>query len=122
MVPAVNDNETEKLIREKDEEVRHADHEQDSHHQHDHHHESEHNSDHHEHSDAQPHAEQHYVTLADEALWVSFAHRSFLSEAHSGHVFWDWQWVASQNMYLCEYEFNPWLPCPFKSFGKELVR
>ncbi|TMS07574.1 Septin-4 [Larimichthys crocea] len=69
MVPGVADNDTEKLIREKDEEVRHADHELDSHHQHDHEHSaSEHNSDHHEHSDPQPNPETHSDHKGDEAL------------------------------------------------------
>ncbi|XP_044058137.1 septin 4b isoform X3 [Siniperca chuatsi] len=68
VVPAVADSETEKLIREKDEEVRHVDHELDSHQQHDHKHDSEHSSDHHEHSDPQPNAETRSDLKGDEAL------------------------------------------------------
>lgn len=61
------DNETEKLIREKDEEVRHGDHDVDQ--QHDDHeqHESEHNFDH-EHLERQPSPETHSEHMADEAL------------------------------------------------------
>lgn len=76
VVPGVTDNETEKLIREKDEEVRHANHELESNHQqHDHEneHEPEHNSDHHEYSDSQPNPETHSDQMVDEALWVSIA-------------------------------------------------
>lgn len=59
-MPGMADNETEKLIREKDEEVRHADRRADSLHQHDL--ESEHDSDPHEHSESPSHH------LGDEAL------------------------------------------------------
>lgn len=71
VVPGVTDNETEKLIREKDEEVRHATHELDSHHEHehDHEHEPEHTSDHHVYS--QPSPETRSDQMVDEALWVS---------------------------------------------------
>uniref|UniRef100_A0A8C4GKX8 Septin-type G domain-containing protein n=1 Tax=Dicentrarchus labrax TaxID=13489 RepID=A0A8C4GKX8_DICLA len=68
VVPGVADSETEKLIKEKDEEVRHADHEPDSHQQHDHEHKSEHNFDHHEHSDTQPNLETPFDYKGDEAL------------------------------------------------------
>lgn len=68
VVPDVTDSETEKLIREKDEEVRHAEHEMESHQHHDHEHEHEHNSDHHEHSDPQPGQETRSDLMADEAL------------------------------------------------------
>ncbi|XP_032365098.1 septin 4b isoform X2 [Etheostoma spectabile] len=66
--PGVADSDTEKLIREKDEEVRRAHHQPDSHHQHEH--ESEHNSAPHEHSDSQPTTETRsdQRELPDEAL------------------------------------------------------
>ncbi|XP_039637736.1 septin 4b isoform X3 [Perca fluviatilis] len=66
--PGVADSDTEKLIREKDEEVRRAHQQPDSHHQHEH--ESEHNSAHHEHSDSQPNTEKRsdQRDLSDEAL------------------------------------------------------
>ncbi|XP_068566494.1 septin 4b isoform X1 [Cebidichthys violaceus] len=67
VVPGVGD-ETEKLIREKDEEVRHSEQQPDSHHQYNH--ESEHSSAHHEHSEPQSDAETHLDQrdLSDEAL------------------------------------------------------
>lgn len=65
-IPGVADNETEKLIREKDEEVRHADNKPDSHHHHEH--ESDHSSDPHKHSDPGPHTGSPSDHLADEAL------------------------------------------------------
>lgn len=69
VVPGVADSETEKLIREKDEEVRHADHELESHQrQHGHDHKSEHRSKQHEHSDAHPDPEAHSEQIGDEAL------------------------------------------------------
>lgn len=52
MGPAVSESETEKLIREKDEEVQHANHEQESHH--DQEHEAPHNSEH-----SEPDQEKH---------------------------------------------------------------
>ncbi|XP_069390042.1 septin 4b isoform X3 [Paralichthys olivaceus] len=58
-VSGVADSETEKLIREKDEEVRHADHDHLESHGHDH------TS---EHSDSQPEPETHLHLLKDEAL------------------------------------------------------
>lgn len=82
MVPAVAETETEKLIREKDEEVRHADHELESHH--DHEHESAHSFDHYEHSDPHPSPERHLDQKADEALWVS------KTKTNSDHILWDW--------------------------------
>lgn len=122
VVPGVADTETEKLIREKDEEVRHADHEPDSHHQHDHKPKSEHSSDQHEHSEPQqPDPETHSDHLADEALWESVSPSAFC-EAHSGHVFWGWQWVASKNMNWCNYAFKPQLPCPHKRTFELWVR
>lgn len=62
MVPGVTESETEKLIREKDEEVRHADHELGSHH--DQEHESHHNSEHQPHPTQETQSDQ----KADEAL------------------------------------------------------
>lgn len=69
VVSGVTD-ETEKLIREKDEEVRHATHELESHHQHehDHEHEPEHNSDHHEYSDSHASPGTRSVQMVDEAV------------------------------------------------------
>uniref|UniRef100_A0A8D3B3U6 Septin-type G domain-containing protein n=1 Tax=Scophthalmus maximus TaxID=52904 RepID=A0A8D3B3U6_SCOMX len=63
VVPGAGDSETEKLIREKDEEVRHADHELESHD-----HTSERGPDRHKHSGAQAEPETHSDHLADEAL------------------------------------------------------
>lgn len=74
VVPGAGDSETEKLIREKDEEVRHADHELESHD-----HTSERGPDRHKHSGAQAEPETHSDHLADEALWVCSAHRVWLN-------------------------------------------
>uniref|UniRef100_A0A3Q3Q915 Septin-type G domain-containing protein n=1 Tax=Monopterus albus TaxID=43700 RepID=A0A3Q3Q915_MONAL len=71
VMPGVTDSETEKLIREKDEEVQHADRELESHHhQHDHDrdHEPEHGSDLDEHADPQPNPETGLDQIDDEAL------------------------------------------------------
>lgn len=89
-IPGVADNETEKLIREKDEEVRHADHVADLHHQHKADHESEHNCDYPVHSEPPAYPESPPHLIGDTALW-------FVSYTKS-HVFWGWQWVASWNM------------------------
>lgn len=66
--PGVVDNETEKLIREKDEEVRHADHVADSHHQHEGDHESERNRDHPVHSEPPAYPESPPHLIGDTAL------------------------------------------------------
>ncbi|KAG7221053.1 hypothetical protein INR49_017708 [Caranx melampygus] len=69
VVPGVTDSETEKLIREKDEEVQHADHEPESHQcQHGHDHKFEHSLEQHERSDAHPDPEAHSDQIEDEAL------------------------------------------------------
>lgn len=67
-IPAVADNETEKLIREKDEEVRHADHRADSHHQHDADHESEYDCDHPQHPEPPPRLDSPPHLIGDTAL------------------------------------------------------
>lgn len=79
MVPGVDD-ETEKLIREKDEEVRRAERQKDSQHQH----ESEHS---HEHSEPQPSAEAHaeHRDISDEALW-EFSQIMFIYKIYWKHT------------------------------------
>ncbi|XP_030007860.1 septin 4b isoform X5 [Sphaeramia orbicularis] len=70
VVSGVTDSETEKLIREKDEEVRQVDHETESHehHDHGHEHEPEHNSEPLEPSDHHANPETHLHQMVDEAL------------------------------------------------------
>lgn len=68
MVPGVTDNETEKLIREKDEEVRHGNHDLESPHQ-QHEHEPEHQC------DLCDYLEAHPDQLVDEALWEPWTHQ-----------------------------------------------
>lgn len=67
-IPGVADNETEKLIREKDEEVRHADHVADSHQHHEADHESERLCDHPVHSEPPAYPESPPDLIGDTAL------------------------------------------------------